>query len=230
MSSSSSSSSLGSSRSKTKINTGINGYLILYNSISCVGWSYVLGLSLLELVKNNGNYTIIHDKVGWILTIVQTGAILEVFHVIIGFVKSPLMTTVFQVSSRLFIVWLVLNIFPQVHSHWAFTTMTIAWCITECLRYSYYVFNLVGKQPGWLLWCRYTFFYILYPLGAGSEAMLVYQSLPHSKQLNNTYYWLEVLILITYFPGFFVMYTHMISQRRKYLGGSKGKGKSKKIE
>ncbi|CAG8603759.1 2660_t:CDS:2, partial [Diversispora eburnea] len=119
------------------------------------------------LVKNNGNYTIVHDKVGWILTIVQTGAILEVFHVIIDI--------------RIMYLILLEN-------------------------------NLDGCY------------------GAGSEAMLIYQSLPYSKQLSSTYYWFEVVILITYIPGFFVMYTHMISQRRKYLGGSKGKGKSKKNE
>ncbi|CAG8758904.1 19998_t:CDS:2, partial [Racocetra persica] len=158
-------------------------YLVFYNAASCAGWFYVLVLILTELVQN-GDLTTVYDRAGWVLMIVQTGAILELVHVILGFVRSPLLTTAFQIASRLFLVWGVVDIFPEVQSHWAFTTMTIAWSITECVRYSYYAFNLVGLQLYSLLWCRYTFFFVLYPLGAGSESILVYESLPYSKQLS----------------------------------------------
>ncbi|CAG8689695.1 4546_t:CDS:2, partial [Scutellospora calospora] len=129
------------------------GYLVLYNAASCAGWSYVLGLVLSELAQNGGDFTTVYDRVGWILMIVQTGAILELVHAIVGFVRSPILTTAFQIASRLFLVWGVVDIFPEVQSHWAFTTMAIAWSITECVRYSYYAFNLVGVQLYSLLWC-----------------------------------------------------------------------------
>ncbi|KAF0555486.1 PTPLA-domain-containing protein [Gigaspora margarita] len=201
-------------------------YLILYNVVSCAGWFYVLVLILSELIQN-GDFATIYDRVGWPLLIVQTGAILELVHVIFGFVRSPLLTTAFQVASRLFLVWGVVDIFPEVQPHWAFTTMTIAWSITEIIRYSYYAFNLAGFHIYALLWCRYTFFFILYPLGAGSESILVYKSLPYSEQLNIVYYWIQIVILFVYAPGFYMLYTHMIGQRKRYL--FKGKDKVQKI-
>lgn len=72
------------SRPKTQLSSGISGYLILYNFVSFIGWGYVLGQVLLELARTNGNYVTVHDKTGWILGIVQTGAILEVLHIIAG--------------------------------------------------------------------------------------------------------------------------------------------------
>jgi len=65
----------------------------------------------------------------------------------------------------------------------------------------------------------------LYPVGAGSEAVLVYESLPYAIKISRNFYWVLVIILLTYVPGFYTMYTHMIVQRRKILG----KGKEKKI-
>ncbi|KAG9307760.1 hypothetical protein G9A89_023325 [Geosiphon pyriformis] len=197
-------------------------YLILYNVLSWVGWSYVLWNTISNLVHTKGDFRKSYDQVGWILTWVQTTALLEVLHVGFGLVKSPLATTGIQVASRLLLVWGILNLFPEERTHWAFTTMTIAWSITEFVRYAYYGFSLIGVQPALLLWARYTFFFLLYPVGAGSESLLIYQSLPYAKKYNYVYYLTEILVLIIYAPGFYTMYTHMISQRRKYLKARKG--------
>jgi len=144
----------------------------------------------------------------------------------LGLVRSPLITTVIQVASRLNLVWVIVNKFPEVRPHWAFTSMTIAWSITECIRYAFYGLNLIGSQPGWLLWCRYTFFFILYPVGAGSESILVFESLPFAIKISQPFYWVLVTLLFIYVPAFYTLYNHMIGQRRKTLG--KGK-KVKKI-
>lgn len=71
---------------------------------------------------------------------------------------------------------------------------------------------------------RYTFFFILYPVGAGSESILVFESLPFAIRISQSFYWILVILLLIYVPGFYTMYTHMIGQRRKTLG----KGKVKK--
>jgi very-long-chain (3R)-3-hydroxyacyl-CoA dehydratase len=52
--------------------------------------------------------------------------------------------------------------------------------VTEIIRYTFYAFSLAGGVPRALLWIRYTAFYILYPLGAGSEAFLMFATLPHA--------------------------------------------------
>ena len=52
--------------------------------------------------------------------------------------------------------------------------MLAAWSITEVIRYSYFVMNLRGEVPGFMTWLRYNTFYVLYPLGIGSEMACVY--------------------------------------------------------
>jgi very-long-chain (3R)-3-hydroxyacyl-CoA dehydratase len=56
--------------------------------------------------------------------------------------------------------------------------MVIAWSTTEVIRYLFYASSLAGIDAPLLQWLRYTTFYVLYPLGAGSEAFLTYASLP----------------------------------------------------
>lgn len=69
--------------------------------------------------------------------------------------------------------------------------MVLAWSTTEIVRYSFYAFNLLGKNPYALLWLRYTAFYVLYPLGAGSEAFLIYATLPSSSPIPGWQAWLR---------------------------------------
>jgi very-long-chain (3R)-3-hydroxyacyl-CoA dehydratase len=61
--------------------------------------------------------------------------------------------------------------------------MLLAWSTTEVLRYTFYLFSILGAQPKLLTWLRYTTFYVLYPLGAGSEAALIFTSLPALRKL-----------------------------------------------
>jgi very-long-chain (3R)-3-hydroxyacyl-CoA dehydratase len=79
--------------------------------------------------------------------------------------------------------------------------MTISWCLTEMIRYLYYAMNLYNIVSKSLVWCRYSFFLLLYPTGAGSEAMLIYQSLPAAYKWNPSLYWFLIGILVLYVPG-----------------------------
>lgn len=54
------------------------------------------------------------SRVGPLTAFVQSFAILEVVHVLLGWVRSPLPTTAMQVSSRLFLVWGITEQFPEV--------------------------------------------------------------------------------------------------------------------
>ncbi|KAJ9118742.1 hypothetical protein QFC22_003963 [Naganishia vaughanmartiniae] len=71
----------------------------------------------------------------------------------------------------------------QTHSSPLFTTMILAWSITEVVRYSFYLLALLDIEPKPLLWARYNLFYVLYPMGAGSEAFLMASLLPPVKAL-----------------------------------------------
>jgi very-long-chain (3R)-3-hydroxyacyl-CoA dehydratase len=55
-----------------------------------------------------------YDEVGATSASVQTAAVLEILHVILGLVRSSLATTTIQVASRLFSVWAIAACFPSV--------------------------------------------------------------------------------------------------------------------
>ena len=57
--------------------------------------------------------------------------------------------------------------------------MVLSWSLTEVVRYSFYACALLGSEPRALVFLRYTLFYVLYPTGASSEALLIYATLPH---------------------------------------------------
>lgn len=153
----------------------------------------------------------------------------------LGFVRAPVVTTAMQVASRLFLVWGVNYLVPEIHTHWSFTTMMVAWSIAEIVRYGYYTLHLSSGVPGFISWVRYHFFFILYPLGVFSELMMIYQALPYAHHVHPLYYYLLVVVALVYIPGksklfikiymltlfkgFPVLFSHMLNQRKKYMRG-----------
>ncbi|KAI9314579.1 tyrosine phosphatase-like protein [Dichotomocladium elegans] len=200
-----------------KTSETVESYLLAYNALSFSCWFGILITIAITLLSSNGNYESVHHFVWSTLLIVQSAAILEVLHSLFGLVRAPVTTTAMQVASRLFLVWGVNYVFPQIRTHWSFTTMTIAWSIAECVRYSFYACNLLGSIPSALNWARYNFFLVLYPTGVGSELTMVYKALPYAKAWNPLYYYFLIAVALVYIPGFPVLFSHMLTQRRKYI-------------
>lgn len=73
-------------------------------------------------------------------------------------------------------------------------------------------------------WHRYNTFFVLYPLGISCECWLIYRSLPFAGQVDDRYALALKVILGVYVPGSYILYSHMIAQRRKVM---KGKSKAK---
>lgn len=172
---------------------------------------------LLERASNS------HTFVGPVVALVQSLAVLEVVHAAIGWVRSPVVTTAIQVASRLFMVWGVTERYSQAWSSPFYATMVLAWAITECVRYPFYANQLLDQEGPAMLWARYTFFYVLYPIGAGSEAMCILATLPNSLPFNKPGAWdlrayVFAGLFVIWWPGLYVMYTYMIKQRRKVIG------------
>jgi len=261
-------------------------YLILYNTLSCLGWGYILVMTyfhltdiplpdilgfnsggasaslyqaLVEYVRElveelieeakrliipSNNLFIIpsqlldvynrmittYDVVGGTVAIVQTAAALEVVHAVTGLVKSPIPTAVVQVYSRLFLVWGVTEKYEQSRHNPLYSTMILAWSMTEVIRYAFYTLSLARDTvPGVLVYLRYTTFYVLYPLGASSEALLILSSLPTTNILEghkdgswNTWDYFRGVMFIAWWPGLVVMMAHMVVQRRKVYMRSPG--------
>jgi Protein tyrosine phosphatase-like protein, PTPLA len=57
--------------------------------------------------------------------------------------------------------------------------MVLSWSLTGVIRYTFYAASLVGWEFAPLLWARYSTF-ALYPIGAGSEALVNLATLPIS--------------------------------------------------
>ena len=115
-----------------------------------------------------------------ILECFQLGAFLEIMHAILGIVKTRILPTTMQISSRIFIV-LILHNFPSALSY-GYLLIYFAWSSIEIVRYSYYTLNLVKKDfcnfkiPYFLIWCRYTFFIWLYPIGTIGEIITIWNA------------------------------------------------------
>jgi hypothetical protein len=120
-----------------------------------------------------------------------------------GVVRAPLLTTVMQVASRFLLVWGVVDLFPAATGpNPAYSTMLLAWSVTEVIRYSYFAINLsFGKVPSWMTWLRYNTFFVLYPLGISSECWLVWQATEPAEKTNPLIKYAYLAILAVYVPG-----------------------------
>lgn len=203
-------------------------WLIAYNSISASLWSVILFNTVFLGVSLGQPH--LFDMTSKITTAIQCLAVIEIYNAATGLVKSPLFTTVTQVFSRLLIVIGIFQVLPNsvANTHWAYISLCLSWSFTEIIRYSYYAANLKGPVPDWLTWLRYTTFYVLYPTGVSSEISIIYMSLNEAaSEVGVWYAWLLRFIILTYVPGFYMLYTYMIKQRKKVLGPKKEKVEKK---
>lgn len=190
----------------------------------------ILVLSVQHLAKKKTNIGL-YDSVETPLKIFQSAAILEVLHCAVGLVPSSVVLTAFQVASRLFLTWAIAHSVPQVQDNPGVTAFVLAWSITEVIRYSFYAFSLLDRLPYIVQWCRYTFFFILYPIGVTGELVSIYSSLRHvaksglySVSMPNVFnfafdfHLFLIVVMLSYIPIFPQLYFHMVRQRKKVIG------------
>ncbi|KAL4984945.1 tyrosine phosphatase-like protein [Aspergillus falconensis] len=220
-------------------------YLLFYNAANFFLWS-TLTFRTIRLLLNQFILAedrtlsaltvdipaIFADTYSPLLQITQTLALLEIMHSLVGLVRAPVMTTAMQVASRIFVVWGVLYPFhggiigQDKVGEMGYLGCLLAWGVTECIRYGFFVMQVNGgveSVPGWWQWLRYNTFYVLYPVGISSECALAFKALGPAKVFHPIYWWFVVAVLAIYVPGSYVMYTHMIRQRRKTAGKKQGK-------
>ena len=83
--------------------------------------------------------------------------------------------------------------------------------------------------PHQLTSLRYSLFYVLYPMGILGEVALILKTSVN----EDCPYWLSWLlrgIVLAYVPGSYVLYGHMIAQRRKVLGKGAGKARARRVK
>eukprot|EP00879_Flechtneria_rotunda_P009963 GHRR01010419.1.p1 GENE.GHRR01010419.1~~GHRR01010419.1.p1 ORF type:complete len:212 (+),score=71.00 GHRR01010419.1:1640-2275(+) len=122
-----------------------------------------------------------------------------------------------------------------------FISLMTAWGCSEVIRYGFFALKeAFGTPPYFATWLRYSGFMLLYPVGVASELTMAWLALPHIKKRNMwsvdmpnkwnfgfSYYYLCILIMLTYIPGLPQLYGYMLTQRRKVLGGGGSTGARK---
>ena len=143
-------------------------YLALYNAVSFGLWSYLF-IRTLALAPSLYAEDRLHDLYNILLSPFVTGiqslAILEVVHAATGLVRASPVTTAIQVIGKNLVVWTVMVAFPEIivgsdgqgaPGVWGFLGCIVFWCLSEVIRYGYFVIMLTtGDVPGWLKWLRY---------------------------------------------------------------------------
>jgi very-long-chain (3R)-3-hydroxyacyl-CoA dehydratase len=202
-----------------------SGYLFLYNAAQWAGWLSILVSRLTTL--NDAKLT---SPTADALYLFQGLAVLEIIHSLVGLVRASVFTTCIQVVSRLQLI-AVHYLVPEARISSGLLPMVFAWGLVEVVRYLYLALNLFHMAPRWLLWARYSFFYVLYPLGCYGEMKVLFDSLPSMYQsgilsidLPNKWNfsfsfacYVSILLYVIYLPGLYVQYTHMMKQRSKAL-------------
>lgn len=208
-------------------------YLTLYNWTVFAGWLQVFYLTV-KTLRESGHEQV-YNAVERPLLLAQSAAFLEIFHGLVGLVRSPISATLPQIASRLYLAWGILWSFPQIQSHVLVSSLMLSWSITEIIRYSFFgMKEAFGFAPSWLLWLRYSTFLLLYPTGISSEVGLIYFALPYIKasekycvrmpnkwNFSFDYFYAAIVALGIYVPGSPQMYGYMLGQRKKALLKSK---------
>uniref|UniRef100_A0A0D9Y3A8 Very-long-chain (3R)-3-hydroxyacyl-CoA dehydratase n=1 Tax=Oryza glumipatula TaxID=40148 RepID=A0A0D9Y3A8_9ORYZ len=221
-------------------------YLSIYNWVAFIGWAQVLCYMILALLDKG--HEAVYAAIERPLLFTQTAAILEVLVFpsslplfirenwrLRGLLRSPVSSTLPQITGRLFITWGILWSFPETQSYIFVTSLLICWCIIEVTRYSFYgMKESFGFTPSWLLWLRYSTFIACFPVGVVSEICLAYTVLPFMKasekyclrmpnkwNFSFNYFYANVFFMALYVPVVPYLFHHMIAQRKKALSKAK---------
>ncbi|XP_057188355.1 very-long-chain (3R)-3-hydroxyacyl-CoA dehydratase 1 [Triplophysa rosa] len=206
-------------------------WLTFYNIAMTAGW-LVLAVAMVRFYFHKGTHKGLYKTIARTLKFFQTFALLEIGHCAIGIVRTSVIVTGVQVSSRIFMVWFITNSIRQIQNEESVVLFVVVWTLTEITRYSFYTFKLLNHLPYFIKWARYNLFIVMYPLGVIGELMTIYGALPYvrrsgmySLRLPNKYnvsfdyYYFLIIVMLSYIPLFPQLFLHMLRQRRRVLHG-----------
>ena len=125
-------------------------YLILYNTACCAGWAAVWFLGVQSLAQGTALDQVYGatPELGPLLYYVQMAAIMEIVHAAIGLVRSPVMVTFMQVSSRI-VALVAIDQSMAAQSESYFHTITTFYTIPQLTNtfVSLFMLQLSGALP-----------------------------------------------------------------------------------
>ncbi|XP_044771175.1 very-long-chain (3R)-3-hydroxyacyl-CoA dehydratase 1 [Neomonachus schauinslandi] len=192
----------------------------------------VLAIAMVRFYMEKGTHKGLYKSIQKTLKFFQTFALLEIVHCLIGIVPTSVIVAGVQVSSRIFMVWLITHSIKPIQNEESVVLFLVVWTVTEITRYSFYTFSLLDHLPYFIKWARYNFFIILYPVGVVGELLTIYAALPYVKKtgmfsirlpnkynVSFDYYYFLLITMASYIPLFPQLYFYMLRQRRKVLHG-----------
>lgn len=189
-------------------------YLRAYNLVLAIGWAVFLIYQIMHGFK-------IDTFSLWLLNICQVAALLEVLHAVLKWVRTPVFTTLIQVASRVFVLFWINRVPAEAQIEVAglngIMMVSVAWGITEVVRYSFYLLGLMGKEWYPLTFMRYSFFLVLYPLGVTGEWFIVLSQARLDNWELTLVNILLYVVLASYIPFFPQLFGHMLKQRKQKL-------------
>uniref|UniRef100_A0A8B9TNK8 Very-long-chain (3R)-3-hydroxyacyl-CoA dehydratase n=1 Tax=Anas platyrhynchos TaxID=8839 RepID=A0A8B9TNK8_ANAPL len=203
------------------------GYLIMYNLVQFLGFSWIfVNMTVRLFILGKDSFYDTFHTISDMMYFCQTLALMEV---------CELTNRVF---GRNFILFVVLGSLEEMQSKAVVFFVFYFWSIIELFRYPYYMLSCIGIEWKPLTWLRYTTWIPLYPLGGLAEAVCLIQSIPIFSEtgkfslglpnpLNVTiqFSFLLQLYLIALFLGVFVNFRYLYKQRKQHLGPKKRKMK-----
>ncbi|XP_073437974.1 very-long-chain (3R)-3-hydroxyacyl-CoA dehydratase 1 isoform X2 [Dendrobates tinctorius] len=114
----------------------------------------VLAIAMCRFYIEKGTHKGLYKTIQKTLKFFQTFALLELVHCALGIVRTSVLVTGVQVSSRIFMVWLITNSIKQIQNEESVLLFLVVWTVTEITRYSYYTFNLLHHLPYFIKWAR----------------------------------------------------------------------------
>ena len=199
-------------------------YLILYNFLQFLGWTLFFTKVAFGVIKSK-SIEEIYEETLLILEYCQYGASLEILHSLLRFVKSSFFATAIQILGRIAIV-AILQYYKSSVSI-GYLLLSFAWSLIEIIRYPYYILSLVKGEnksfdiPYILIWCRYSFFIVLYPIGVSGEMITIWNSRKDFEKykLGSKYSVSDLVypVYILYVPCLIYLYSYLFKQRSKVL-------------
>ncbi|XP_009278762.1 PREDICTED: very-long-chain (3R)-3-hydroxyacyl-CoA dehydratase 3 [Aptenodytes forsteri] len=215
------------------------GYLIMYNLVQFLGFSWIfVNMTVRLFILGTDSFYDTFHTIADMMYFCQTLALMEIMNSLIGLVRSPLRPTVAQIFGRNFVLFVVLGSLEEMQSKPVVFFIFYFWSIIELFRYPYYMLSCIGIEWKPLTWLRYTAWIPLYPLGGLAEAVCIIQSIPIFSEtgkfslglpnpLNVTiqFSFLLQIYLIALFLGVYINFHHLYKQRKQHLGPKKRKMK-----
>ena len=203
---------------------------LLYNLIQASGWIYA-GFSLWNVGAGSidGSFDKISQEtwpaVGPTVVFLQTFAFLEILLSLVGIIPSNVTSVTLQLVVRNIVLLLTVNRHIGLQLHLSTFLFLLAWIITECVRFPWLIFKVVGEPPAILSSARYVLPLILYPLGGVGEGWAMYRAMGVASQdILFGRVSLSQIIKYVYFPmyvpGFCFLYFKAIKSCVKMTFGA----------